>query len=60
MSSGANVRAEVHQLLGGHPVMQKRQHAQCVEGVRNIVNDYPVRRANILNYLESIAHNPSF
>ncbi len=54
------VRAEIHQLLGGHQVVQKRKYAQCAERVRNIVNDYPVRRANILNYLESIAHNLAF
>ena len=54
------VRAEIHQVLGGHPVTQKKKYAQCAARVKNIVDTYPVRRANMLGYLRSIAHNLSF
>ena len=54
------VCAEVHQVLGGHPVVQKKKYAQCAERVKNVVNTYAARRANILGYLRAIAHNLSF
>ena len=54
------VRAEINQVLGGHPVTQKKKYAQCAERVKNIVDAYPVRRADIMGYLRSIAHNLSF
>lgn len=54
------VRAEVHQAVGGHPVTQKKKYAQSAERVKNIVNDYAARRANMLLYLRAIAHNLSY
>ena len=53
------VRAEIAQVLGGHPVTQKKKYADCAMRVKNIVIAYPVRRANMLD-LRSIAHNLSF
>ena len=37
------VRAEIFQLIGGHPVVQKRKYADCAARVLNIVEDYPQR-----------------
>ena len=54
------VRAEIFQLIGGHPVVQKRKYAECAARVLNIVEDYPQRRGNVINYLEAIAYNLSF
>ena len=54
------VRAEVHQVLGGHPVIQKKKYQECAERVKRIVNNYPERRADMLGYLRAIAHNLSF
>ena len=54
------VRAELAQVLGGHPVTQKRKYADCAMRIKNIVTAYPVRRADIIRYLRSIAHNLSF
>ena len=54
------VRAEVAQLLGGHPHTQKKKYADCATRIKNIVMAYPVRQVNILHYLRSIAHYLSF
>ena len=54
------VRAEVAQLLGGHPHTQKKKYADCAARIKNIVTAYPARRADIIGYLRSIAHNLSF
>ena len=54
------MRAEVFQVIGGHPVIQKRTYADCAARVLNIVEDYPQRRGNIIAYLEAIAYNLSF
>jgi hypothetical protein len=35
------VRAEIHQVFGGHPVVQKQTYADCAARVLNIVEDYP-------------------
>ena len=54
------MRAEINQVIGGHPVVQKRTYADCAARVLNIVEDYPQRRGNIITYLEAIAYNLSF
>ena len=54
------VRAEVFQVIGGLPVIQKRTYADCAARVLNIVKDYPQRRGKIIAYLEAIAYNLSF
>ena len=54
------VRAEVNQVLGGHPVVQEKKYTQCAERVKNVINTYAARRGNMLGYLRSLAHNLSF
>ena len=54
------VRAEVAQLLGGHPVTQKKKYLNSAIRIKNIVTAYPVRRADIIRYLRSIAYSLSF
>ena len=49
------VRAEIHQVLGGHPVPQQKKYAQCAERVKRIVAS-----ADMLGYARVIAHNISF
>ena len=34
------IRAEIQQVLGGHPHPRTRNYDQCSERVKNIVNDY--------------------
>ena len=47
------VRAEINQVIGGHPVVQKQTYADCAARVLNIVEDYPQRRGNIITYFRS-------
>ena len=56
----STVRAEVAQLLGGHPFTQQRKYADCTMRIKNIVTAYPVRRVDIIRYLRSISYNLSF
>ena len=52
------VRAEINQYLGGHQVQENQQYVNRAERVLRIVEDYPVRRNNLLDeYLEQIALN---
>ena len=54
------VRAEINQVLGGHPVQQKKKYADCAARVKRIVDSYPARRADMLGFVRAIAHNLSF
>ena len=54
------VRAEVNQVLGGHPVVQEKKYKQCAERVKRVVDSYPARRQDMLGYLRAIAYNLSF
>ena len=53
-------RTDLHQVLGGHPVVPKKKYADCAARVKNVVDNYPARRADVLGYLRSIAWNFSF
>ena len=53
-------RTDLHQVLGGHPVVPKKKYADCAARVKNVVDNYPARRADVLGYLRSIAWNLSF
>ena len=55
-----SLRAEIFQLIGGHPVVQKRAYADSAARVFNIVEDYPQRHGNIITYLEAIAYSLSY
>ena len=50
-------RTDLHQVLGGHPVVPKKKYADCAARVKNVVENYPARRAVVLR---SIAWNLSF
>ena len=51
------VRAEVNQVLWGHPVVQKKKYKQCAERVKSVVDSYPARYFEIL---ESHSIQPFF
>ena len=54
------IHAEIHQVLGGHPVPQQKKYAQCAVRVKHIVASYPARRTDMLGCARVIAHNISF
>ena len=54
------IRSEVHQPLGDHVFDAIKQYVQWDERVKNTVNTYPIRRANVFDYLGDISHNLSF
>ena len=61
------VRAEIFQVIGGHPVVQKRNYADSAARVLNVVEDYPQRRQDIhfplhfpISYLEALTYNLSY
>ena len=42
------LRAEVNQVLGGHPVVQKKKYNQCAERIKNVVDSYPARQQDMI------------
>ena len=45
---------------GGFLYVYKKELANGAESVKNVVNTYAARRANMLGYLRAIAYNLSF